>query len=170
MPSIKNSWLIFNICHVHIHASWSCVDSHADVNANEAERKEREHETETQKSAYLIAEAPWLEFCHATIYKLKWIRSSAPWPPLKTLHCWWAMIASAIDWRSISMANPVSSLGGHLKQFRHIERLIRATELPLGPTQGKEKCEVWRNRSLQLRGGSISNLNANGFFKSLAAL
>lgn len=81
------------------------------------------------------SKAAWLEFCHATIYKLKWIRSSMPWPPLKTLHCWWAMIASAIDWISISMANPVPLRGGHPKQFRHIERLIRAPELPLGPTQ-----------------------------------
>lgn len=33
---------IFNICHVYIRASWSCVDSQADMNANEAERKESE--------------------------------------------------------------------------------------------------------------------------------
>lgn len=70
--------------------------------------------------------------------------------------------------------DPVSPLGGHLKQFGHIERLIRATALPLGAhsrlKKKIKKSEVWRNRSLQLRGGSISNLNANGFFKSLAAL
>lgn len=83
------------------------------------------------------SKAPWLEFCHATIYKLKWIRSPMPWPPLKTLHCWWAMITSAIDWRSVSTANSVSSRGHHPKQFKHIERLIRATEQPLGPTQGE---------------------------------
>ncbi len=99
------------------------------------------------------SKAAWLEFCHATIYKLKWIRSSVPWPPLKTLHCWWAMIATAIDWSSISTANPVASWGGHLKQFGHIERLIRATELPMEPTRGKK---VWGVTQLPaaLRGGA----------------
>lgn len=115
------------------------------------------------------SKTPWLEFCHATIYKLKWIRSSVPWPPLKTLHCWWGMIASAIDWRSISMANPVSLGGGHPKQFRHIERLIRPTELPLGPTQGIKVWGMTEPLPAALW-GSVSNLNANGFFKSLAAL
>lgn len=124
-------------------------------------RPRRRNESERQSDSEVCisdSKAAWLEFCHATIYKLKWIRSSMPWPPLKTLHCWWAMIASAIDWRGISVAKPASLRGGHPKQFRHIERLIRATELPLWPTQGKKKKEkkslgVWRNRCLQLCGG-----------------
>lgn len=68
------------------------------------------------------------------------------------------------------MADAVSSRGGHPKQFRHIERLIRATALPLG-RQSKHKslrCEAATPRSSA--GGRVSNLNANGFFKSLAAL
>lgn len=110
-------------------------------------RPRRRNESERQSDSEVCisdSEAAWLEFCHATIYKLKWIRSSMPWPPLKTLHCWWAMIASAIDWRGIRLANPASLRRGHPKQFRHIERLIRATELPLWPTKGKKKKkEVW---------------------------
>lgn len=142
-------------------------------------RPRRRNESERQSDSEVCisdSEAAWLEFCHATIYKLKWIRSSMPWPPLKTLHCWWAMIASAIDWRGIRLANPASLRRGHPKQFRHIERLIRATELPLWPTKGKKKKEVWgcdataACSSLCVLGGGLSNLNANGFFKSLAAL
>lgn len=37
------------------------------------------------------------------------------------------------------MATPRSARGGHPKQFGRIERLIRATEPPLGPTQGEKK-------------------------------
>lgn len=53
-------WVIFNICHVYIHASQSCVDSQTYMNANEAEKKELEQDTErgTQKSAYVIAKCP----------------------------------------------------------------------------------------------------------------
>lgn len=68
------------------------------------------------------------------------------------------------------MADAGSSPGGHPKQFRRIERLIRATELPLG-LQSEHKslrCEAATPR--RSAGGRVSNLNANGFFKSLAAL
>lgn len=145
MLDIKN-WVILNAGWYLIYVMYtfiacqSCVDSQTDMNANETEKKREQETVRDSEVCISDSKAPWLEFCHATIYKLKWIRSSMPWPPLKTLHCWWAMIASAIDWRNISMANPVSSRGGHPKQFGHIERLIRATELPLGPTQG---IKVW---------------------------
>lgn len=92
------------------------------------------------------------------------------WPPLKTLHCWWAKIASAIDLRSIIVTNPVSWRGRHSKQFRHIERLIRgyvAVTLALSRKR-RSLGGAWHK---QLCGGeSLSNLNANGFFKRQAAL
>lgn len=146
MLNIKN-WAILNADWYLIYVmytfmlSQSCVDSQTDMECKWGweEATRARHRARDSEVCISDSKAPWLEFCHATIYKLKWIRSSMPWPPLKTLHCWWAMIASAIDWRSISMANPVSSQGGHPKQFRHIERLIRATELPLGPTRSKKK-------------------------------
>lgn len=114
----------------------------------------------------------------SAIYKWKWIDFSLPWPPLKTLHCWWAMMPSAIDWR----ASVWPILPHHKEVIQSNLGLLRdwsgegSWELPLGPTQGLKVCSVyWWCTPVtvplrRLGEGSVSNLNANVFFKSLDAL